>query len=132
MTGDFRMTRELLLSLCLALVATDLLAQESNPYNGTWLGTYTTRKGAQNSLVLNLSGGGGTWKNHVRIKNHPCVGQELPVTVARATTTALTIRINGSQFMPGCKDFGVKFSRTGDNAIEGRIPKMGNLTLVRQ
>ena len=126
------MTRAFLLALFLTLAATGLLAQEANPYNGTWVGTYETKKGEQRSVVLNLSGGGGTWKNHVRIKNHPCVGQELPVTIARATATQLTIRINGSKFMQGCEDFGVRFSRTGDNAIEGKLRKMGNLTLVRQ
>ena len=126
------MTRALLLSLGLALAATGLLAQEANPYNGTWLGTYTTKKGDQRSVVLNLSGSGGTWRNHFRIINHPCVGRELPVTIARATATQLAIRINGSKFLQGCEDFGVKFSRTGDNAIEGKLRKMGNLTLVRQ
>ena len=126
------MTRTFLLTLSLTLVATGLLAQEANPYNGTWSGTYTTKKGEQRSLVLNLSGGGGTWKNHVRIKNHPCVGQELPVTIARASAMDLTIRIHGSKFMQGCEDLGAKFSRTGDNTLEGKVRKIGKLTLVRQ
>ena len=126
------MTRALLLSLGLALAATGLLAQEANPYNGTWSGTYTTKKGDQRTIVLNLSGDNGTWKNHVRVRQDTCLGRELPVTIARATATQLTIRINGSKFMQGCEDFGVRFSRTGDNAIEGKLRKMGNLTLVRR
>ena len=121
-----------LLVLCLTLVTTGVHAQEANPYNGTWLGTYTTKKGDQRSAVLNLSGSGGTWKDHLRIKNHPCVGREIPVTVTRATATALTIRIHGSKFMQGCEDFGAKFNRTGDNTLEGKVRKVGKLRLVRQ
>ena len=126
------MTRTFLLALCLALAATGPLAQEPNPYNGTWLGKYTTLKGEQRSIVLNLSDGGGTWKNHVRIKKDTCLGRELPVTVMRATATHLAIRIEGSKFMPGCKDFGVQFSRTGDNTFQGKMGKRLELTFVRQ
>lgn len=127
------MTRTFLLALCLTLAATGLLAQEPNPYNGTWLGKYTTlKKGEQRSVVLNLSDSGGTWKNHVRIRQDTCLGRELPVTITRATATHLAIRIHGSKFMPGCKDFGVKFSRTGDNAFAGTMGKGVELTFVRQ
>lgn len=126
------MTRALWLSLCLTLAATGLLAQEPNPYNGTWSGTYTTKKGEQRSVVLNLSDGGGTWKNHIRVRQDTCLGRELPVTIARATATQLAIRIHGSKFMPGCKDFGLKFSRTGENTFEGKMGKAGALTFVRQ
>ena len=120
------------LALGFALAPAGLVAQEANPYNGTWVGKYTTPKGAQRSVVLVLSGRGGTWKNHVRSKGDSCLGREMPVTVARATATDMTIRIDGSKFLQGCEDFRVKFSSTGDNTIEGRIRKMGNLTLVRQ
>ena len=41
------MTRTFLLAICLALVTTGPLAQEANPYNGTWLAEYTTKKGDQ-------------------------------------------------------------------------------------
>ena len=126
------MTRTFLLAICLALVTTGPLAQEANPYNGTWLAEYTTKKGDQRSAVLNLSGDSGTWKNHVRIRQDTCLGRELPVTIARATATALTIRIHGSKFMQGCEDFAAKFSRTGDNTLEGKMRKIGKLTLVRQ
>lgn len=121
-----------ILAISLAAVTTGLLAQGANPHNGTWLGKYTTAKGAERSIVLILSDGGGTWKNHVRIKQDTCLGRELPVTVTNATAAHLAIRINGSKFMPGCKDFGVRFSRTGDNTLEGKMGKGIELKLVRQ
>lgn len=131
-TGEFQITRTFLLALGLTLAATGLLAQEPNPYSGTWLGTYTTKKGEQRSAVLNLSDDGGTWKNHVRVRQDTCLGRELPVTIVRATATQLVIRVHGSKFMPGCKDFGLKFSRTGENTFEGKMGKAGALTFVRQ
>ena len=129
---DINMARTFLLVLCLSLVPTGLLAQEANPYNGTWLGTYMTKKGAQRSAVLTLSDGGGTWKSHVRIKQDKCMGREMPVTIARATATDLALRVHGSKFLRGCDDYDAKFSRTGDNTLEGKIRKVGKLTLVRQ
>ena len=126
------MTRTFLLALGLALATTELLAQEPNPYNGTWLGKYTTKKGEQRTVVLNLSDASGMWRNHVRVRQDTCLGRELPVTIARATATQLAIRIHGSQFMPGCKDFGLQFSRTGENTFAGRMGKAGALTFVRQ
>ncbi|MEO8145157.1 MAG: hypothetical protein ABI654_13170 [Betaproteobacteria bacterium] len=131
-SSGFQVKRAYLFALGLALAPTGLVAQEANPYNGTWVGKYTTPKGAPRTVVLVLSGSGGTWKNHVRIKQNPCLGREMPVTVARATATDLMIGIDGSKFLPGCKDFRARFSNAGGNAIEGRIGKMGKLTLVRQ
>ncbi len=136
MKSEFQPSRQAMraffLAISLSLVPTTLPAQESNPHNGTWQGKYTTKKGAERAIVLNLRDGEGTWKNHVRVKQDTCLGRELPVTIARASAKDLVIRVHASKFMQGCEDFGAKFSRTGDSTLEGKVRKVGKLTLVRQ
>ena len=121
----------LVFALALGLVALQSNAQQSNPYNGSWLATLNNDRGVPEQYEVVVTELTGTWRaTQLRAKN-PCRGLTMPVAVTSATATDFEFSINGSKVLSGCSDLTVSVKRTNDKMMEGQVNDGRKITLVR-
>ncbi len=76
-----------------ALQGAHALAQEANPYNGSWaLQLQTPQRGAVTGSV-EVKDEGGTYKTVANDRSDACAGREAPIVVRAATPGELTFRV---------------------------------------
>ena len=109
------------ISFCLLAVASTSMAQDVNPYNGTWKVAYDSKKGANREGTVVVSGKGGTWDMLTQRSKNACAGKEVPIAVRTATADELVFEINRSKALMGCKDGLAKLKRVDDNTLEGEF-----------
>jgi hypothetical protein len=125
-------TFRILATMCLTLAAS-AIAQETNPYNGTWHAEFeSAAQGAKLEGTVVIKDQGGTWDMLARKGNNPCVGREVPITMQKASADELVFEINRSKALPGCNDGIAKLKRTDDKTLEGVFDKGRKIKLIRQ
>lgn len=108
------------------------LAQQNNPYEGSWLARFNGDSGTPEDAELVVKAGAGTWTNSRRIRSNPCTGRTTPVAVSRATGNEFEFAVNGSRALAGCPDFIVSVKRVDDKTLEGQYSDGRKISLVRQ
>ncbi|MFZ2652083.1 MAG: hypothetical protein WA210_18450 [Burkholderiaceae bacterium] len=121
----------ILSTICLTFTVA-AIAQEVNPYNGTWRAEFESAQGAKLEGTVVIKDQGGSWDMLVRKGSNPCVGREAPITVQKATADELVFEINRSKVIPGCNDGLAKLKRTDDKSMEGVFDKGRKVKLIRQ
>lgn len=111
--------------LALAAAMRVTAAQEANPYNGTWIASWTGDMGdlfePQAAAEVNITGNRGTWRMLRRPARASCAQLDWPVEVVRATNQGLGLRVHASEALQGCRDFGVRLKRASETRLEGTM-----------
>lgn len=107
------------------------LAQEPNPYQGTWKATMVNKKGETRKGEVILKDKDGTWDIDWQNPSDPCAGLRSPVTIQRTSADELVFEINRSKALKGCKDSIVIMKRVDDTTLKGALGDGRKLTLVR-
>ena len=118
--------------LAAVLCTNSAIAQEPNPYNGTWRAEFETKKGSDMEGTIVIKDQGGSWDMLGKANNNPCVGRAYPITVQQATAESLVFKINRAETLAGCKDGTVKLRRVDDKTLEGEFEKVRPIKLIRQ
>lgn len=115
-----------------ALQGAHALAQEANPYNGTWAVQFDApgRPGIKGTVDVN--GQGGLWKTVSSTRSDTCAGRDAPIDVKSATPEKLVFRVMRSQALAGCPDFTVSMNRVDDNNLEGAMHNGWKVQMTRQ
>lgn len=107
------------------------LAQEPNPYQGTWDATLVNLKGETRKGTVTLNDQEGSWDINWTDFRKPCAGIRAPVVVQRASADELVFEINRSKALKGCKDNIVTLKRVDETTLKGELDDGRKLTLVR-
>lgn len=115
-----------------ALQGAHTLAQEANPYNGTWAVQFDApgRPGIKGTVDVN--GQGGLWKTVSSTRSDTCAGRDAPIDVKSATPEKLVFRVMRSQVLAGCPDFTISMNRVDDNNLEGAMHNGWKVQMTRQ
>ena len=108
-------------SLTSFLFAASVLAQEPNPYNGTWRAEFESQRGGKMEGTVLIKDQGGTWDMLTSARNNPCVGRAAPIAIQRATADELVFEIKRSQALQGCKDGLATLKRSDDKTLQGEF-----------
>ena len=116
---------------CYALLASIALAQEPNPYNGTW------RASGEDFIDSEfvLQGEGGKWKTYLtagRRRFDACAAMERPIIVQRSSAEGLVFLINGSKVLSGCPDIVVTLKPIDAKSLAGLLGTGVAFKAVRQ
>lgn len=120
------------LSITTLFLASAATAQETNPYNGTWRAEIEGLKGAALEGTVIIKDQGGTWDMLIRVRNNPCIGRAVPISIQRASADELVFEISRSKALPGCKDGLATLKRVDDKTLQGEFEEGRKLRLVRQ
>jgi hypothetical protein len=112
--------------------AASVLAQEPNPYNGTWRAEFENQRGTKLEGTVLIKDQGGTWDMLTSAKNNPCVGRAAPITIQRASADELVFEIKRSQALHGCRDTQVVLKKFDAKTLEGVFDEGRKIKLVRQ
>ncbi len=115
-----------------SLISSLALAQEPNPYDGTWQASFESKKGVGREGTVVIAGKEGTWEILIKKKNNPCAGRSMPIAIERATKDELVFTINRSKTLTGCKDGIANFKRTDDKTLVGEFDGGHPVTLTRE
>ncbi len=119
------------LLICLFLAAS-AVAQEPNPYNGTWRAEFENKKGGDMEGTVVIKDQGGTWDAGNMGRNNPCRGRPAPLTIQRATADELVIEINRSKVLTGCQDGLATLKRVDEKTLEGEFGEGRKIKLIRE
>lgn len=114
------------------LVSSIALAQEPNPYNGTWHATLVNEKGISREGTVIINDQGGTWKITSKIFKNPCAGLQSPVVIKRTSMDELVFKIFRSKALRGCDDDIATLKRVNEATLQGELNDGRKLTLVRE
>jgi hypothetical protein len=114
------------------LVSPVALAQEANPYSGTWDATLVSFKGETRKGKVILKDKDGTWDMNWQSPKNPCVGKRSPVVVQRTSADELVFEIRRSEALRGCKDSIVTLKRVNETTLKGELDDGRKLTLIRK
>jgi hypothetical protein len=112
--------------------AATALAQQSNPFNGTWGVEFDSKKGAAREGTVVINDQGGTWEVLNHKKNNACAGRAAPIAIQRATDEELVFEISMSKALTGCKDKIATLKRADDKTLQGELDDGRQFKLVRQ
>ena len=118
--------------LGLALNAQAVLAEDANPYSGTWDAKLISKKGEHRSGQVILTDTGGTWDFDWQSPNNPCVGKRSPVAVQRVSPDELVFEVQRSKALKGCKDSIATMKRVSETTLQGELDDGRKLTLIRK
>lgn len=113
------------------LLCAAALAQEPNPYNGTWRAEFQGDQGAPREGTVTIKDDSGTWDMLVRAKNNPCVGRPAPIRVRKATADELVFEIARSQALAGCNDGLATLKPVDAKTLVGEFDQGRKLKLIR-
>lgn len=129
--GSVRRVLFPLLALLSAVIAA-AIAQDANPFNGTWRASFETKKGTGREGKVVISGQTGTWDLALQAGSNPCVGRAFPLAVQRATNEELVVEIQRSKALAGCKDGQATFRRVDDKTLQGEFDGGRKITLMKE
>lgn len=110
-----------------------VMAQEGNPYNGSWTAAWIgAKKQHPNKALVVIQGDGGTFQNQHASRNNPCVGIKAPIAVKTATADELVFVIKFATALSGCKDTEVALKRVDDKTLKGLRDGKAEITLTRK
>jgi hypothetical protein len=107
------------------------LAQEPNPYSGTWDATLANNKGETRVGKVILKDQDGTWDINWHSARNPCAGMRSPILIQRTSADGLVFEIKRSEVIRGCKDNIVTLKRVDATTLKGELDDGRKLTLVR-
>lgn len=119
-------------SLAGIMLSAACLAQEPNPYDGSWRAAYEGRQKAQREGKVVISGQGGSWDMAAFDRRDPCVGRPAPITVRQATPEELVFEIGRSKVLTGCRDGVARFRPVDDKTLQGHFDGRREMTLTRE
>lgn len=114
------------------LVCPVAMAQEPNPYSGTWHASLEVQKGVIREGTVILKDQDGTWDITAQKMKNPCVGRPSPIVIQRTSTDELVFEINRSKALKGCKDNIAIMKRVNETTLQGKLDDGRKLTLVRE
>jgi hypothetical protein len=114
------------------LVSPLAIAQEPNPYNGTWHASLVTQKGISREGTVIINDQGGTWKITSKIFKNPCAGLQAPIVIQRTSTDELVFKIFRSKALRGCDDDIATLKRVNETTLQGELNDGRKLTLVKE
>ena len=114
------------------LVCPVALAQEPNPYSGTWEVSMVSRKGENRKGEVIIKDQDGTWDIDWWNEKKPCKGIQAPIVIERASTDELVFKIMRSKSLKGCKDQIATLERVNETTLQGELDDGRKLTLVRE
>ena len=127
-TGVVRIGFALLLC-CLPL--SEALAQDANPFNGTWVASFKLKDGSNSGRIqVVIADGGGSWLT-TRYRNNVCTGKEYPLTVKSHSATEIVFEVDESE-IKGCAHFVVTAKTVDANTLDGTFTGGLPLKLVRK
>jgi hypothetical protein len=103
------------------LVSPLAIAQEPNPYNGTWHASLVTQKGISREGTVIINDQGGTWKITSQIFKNPCAGLQAPIVIQRTSTDELVFKIFRSKALRGCDDDIATLKRVNETTLQGEL-----------
>lgn len=126
------MYRITLLSLASLLFLNPLMAQNANPYNGTWTVSFDGKRTVDLEGSVVVKDDGGSWNMVARSGRNPCVGRMYPIAVDKATADELTFTVNRAKTLAGCQDSTYTFKKIDDKTLTGEIGEGRTASLVRK
>jgi hypothetical protein len=126
------MKRSLLVFALLIGFGTGAVAEETNPFNGTWNGKVIPANGKAISAELVVKENSGTWKLSFESTKHVdgCAKAERTIAVSRTTASELEFVVQRPA-IPGCSEFSLTLHRVDDKTLEAKA--YGNdYSFVRQ
>ena len=102
--------------------------------NGTWSATFATQSEDRQATVT-VNGLAGTWITHPRDskdRHDVCIGREFPLVLSDSGSSTVSIRIQASKAMPGCKDRQARLTLVDMETMEGEFSNGRALRLVRR
>jgi hypothetical protein len=114
------------------LVCPVALAQEPNPYSGTWDLSMVRKKGGSVKGEVVIKDQDGTWDINWMSHKNPCKGIQAPIVIESASTDELVFKIMRSKSLRGCKDQIATLKRVNDTTLQGELDDGRKLTLVRE
>ena len=109
-----------------------VLAQEANPYSGSWQVSMVNNKGEHRKGTVSLTDRDGTWDiEHQNVKN-PCAGIRAPIVIRSAAADELVFEIVRSRSLRGCRDNVATLKRVNDTTLQGELDDGRKLTLSRE
>ncbi|MGB7934608.1 MAG: hypothetical protein WCH04_20760 [Gammaproteobacteria bacterium] len=118
--------------LLMAVLPALALAQEDNPYNGSWHASLVNEKGISREGTVIIIDQSGTWKITSKIFKNPCAGLQAPIVIQRTSTDELMFKINRSKALWGCDDDIATLKRVNETTLQGELNDGRKLTLVRE
>ena len=118
--------------LLMAVLPALALAQEANPYNGSWHARLVNVKGISREGTVIINNQGGTWKITSKIFKNPCAGLQAPIVIQRTSTDELVFKIYRSKALGGCDDDIATLKRVNKTTLQGELNDGRKLTLVRE
>jgi hypothetical protein len=126
------MYRITLMSLASLLFVHPLMAQNVNPYNGSWSISFDGKKTVDLEGSVVVKDDGGSWNMVARSGKNPCVGRVYPIAIEKATADELTFTVNRAKTLSGCQDSTHTFKKVDDKTLTGEIGEGRAASLVRK
>jgi hypothetical protein len=109
-----------------------VLAQDGNPYSGTWKMSLVNKKGEHRKGAVNIADQEGTWDIDYQSVKDPCVGIRAPIVINSVSADELVFEIVRSRSLKGCKDSIATLKRVDDTTLQGALDDGRTLTLTRE
>lgn len=103
---------------------TALTAFAEPELNGEWKAKFATESSKDREATVQIDGLVGTWTTRPRPnkdKNDACIGRPLPMTLADSGSSTVTVRIEASKAVAGCKDRQARLTLVNANTLEGEF-----------
>lgn len=114
------------------LVSQVVIAEETNPYTGTWHINTVSKKGSPREGTLIIKDKDGIWDiNWINVKNS-CAGLPSPIIIKEASADSLVFEINKSKALRGCGDKVATLKRVSETTLEGKLDDGREIMLVKE
>lgn len=114
------------------LIGQTALAQEPNPYIGTWQVSMVNNQGGSVKGKVIINSQDGTWDMFWQSTREPCAGIKAPIMIKRASANKLVFKILRSESLKGCKNHVAKLKPVDETTLHGKLNDGRELTLVRE
>ncbi len=119
------------LAILVFTLASAVVAQTANPYNGTWKVLLEGFERAKVEGTAVIKDEGGTYGMTASSRIDACIGREAPITVLVASAEELVFKVTRSQVLTGCPDFTMKFKKIDDKTMKAELQGGRSATLTR-
>ena len=114
------------------LASPAVMAQEANPYSGTWRASVVNKQGETRQGTVVLAGQEGNWDITYQNVKNPCTGIRAPIVIRDTSEDKLVFEVVRSRSLKGCKDNIATLQRVNDTTLEGELDDGRKLTLTRE
>lgn len=128
-----RVVHHLALTVLLSCIGVPLHAQPD--LTGKWKATFSTEGGDGREADVVVEGTGGTWTTYARgnkDKRDVCVGRALPITLSDGGSSTVSLVVEGSKAVDGCRDRKARLTVVDAKTLEGEFSNGRAIKLTRQ